>query len=68
MDVGTPAAARQRNRVRVGVGGGCPTIDERTAEYADAWAAWLEDDPVCAWRDLDCQGNGAQPRAVPTEG
>lgn len=29
------------------------------AQYADEWAAWLEDNPSCTWRDTHCQGDGA---------
>lgn len=29
------------------------------AEYADLWAAWLEDHPGCTWRDTACQSDGA---------
>lgn len=33
---------------------------ELVAQYADEWAAWLEDNPSCTWRDTHCQGEGAQ--------
>lgn len=29
------------------------------AQYADEWAAWLEDNPSCTWRDTHCQDEGA---------
>ena len=32
---------------------------ELVAQYADEWAAWLEDNPSCTWRDTHCQGDGA---------
>jgi hypothetical protein len=29
------------------------------AEYADEWAAWLEEHPNCTWRDTNCQSDGS---------
>lgn len=29
------------------------------AEYADRWAAWLDGQPTCTWRDIACQSDGA---------
>lgn len=38
---------------------------ELVAQYADEWAAWLEDNPSCTWRDTHCQGDGARSSDAP---